>query len=144
MSPFADDRGRSRQARFYLISSNFSWFYIIKLGKYIVTFDPLDGSSNIDCLVSIGTIFGIYKRSSDGPITLAEVMQPGKTMVAAGYALYGSATMFELTNFLSSFYEFLSFLGLCFRFEAVWMALLLIRYSFTSKFSIAGNKFECT
>lgn len=68
-----------------------------KQGKYIVTFDPLDGSSNIDCLVSIGTIFGIYKRSSDGPITLAEIMQPGKTMVAAGYALYGSATMVVLS-----------------------------------------------
>ncbi|CAG0919390.1 unnamed protein product, partial [Notodromas monacha] len=64
-------------------------------GKYIVMFDPLDGSSNIDCLVSIGSIFGIWKRSPDaqGPPVVQEALQPGRKMVAAGYALYGSATM---------------------------------------------------
>jgi len=69
-----------------------------KQGKYIVTFDPLDGSSNIDCLVSIGTIFGIFKRSGDGQVSLKEVLQPGAKMVAAGYALYGSATMVVLST----------------------------------------------
>lgn len=64
-----------------------------KQGKYIVTFDPLDGSSNIDCLVSIGTIFGIFKKTSEGDVTEADILQPGRKMVAAGYALYGSATM---------------------------------------------------
>ncbi|KJH40518.1 fructose-1,6-bisphosphatase [Dictyocaulus viviparus] len=67
-------------------------------GNYIVTFDPLDGSSNIDCLVSIGTIFGIYRKKSEGDVTLADVLRPGREMVAAGYALYGSATMVVLTT----------------------------------------------
>lgn len=68
-----------------------------KQGKYIVTFDPLDGSSNIDCLVSIGSIFGIYKRlSTDKKPTIADALQPGCKMVAAGYSLYGSATMMVL------------------------------------------------
>jgi len=67
-------------------------------GKYIVTFDPLDGSSNIDCLVSIGTIFGIYKKVSSGEPELSDALQPGRKMVAAGYALYGSATMVVLST----------------------------------------------
>lgn len=67
-----------------------------KQGKYIVTFDPLDGSSNIDCLVSIGTIFGIYRKNHDGPPTMNDALQPGRKLVAAGYALYGSATMIVL------------------------------------------------
>ncbi|XP_064087209.1 fructose-1,6-bisphosphatase 1-like [Macrobrachium nipponense] len=62
-------------------------------GKYVVCFDPLDGSSNIDCLVSIGSIFGIYRKTSEGDPTEADVLQPGNQMVAGGYALYGSATM---------------------------------------------------
>ncbi|PIO70749.1 fructose-1,6-bisphosphatase, partial [Teladorsagia circumcincta] len=69
---------------------------IPKQGKYIVTFDPLDGSSNIDCLVSIGTIFGIWKKHGDGPPTNEDLLQSGRTMVAAGYCLYGSATMVVL------------------------------------------------
>jgi len=67
-----------------------------KQGKYIVCFDPLDGSSNIDCLVSIGSIFGIYKKVSDGNPSVADALQPGRDLVAAGYTLYGSATMFVL------------------------------------------------
>ncbi|XP_030832557.1 fructose-1,6-bisphosphatase 1 [Strongylocentrotus purpuratus] len=69
-------------------------------GKYIVTFDPLDGSSNIDCLVSIGTIFGIWKKEGDpkGEVSSSDVLQPGSSMVAAGYALYGSATMIVLST----------------------------------------------
>lgn len=67
-----------------------------KQGKYIVCFDPLDGSSNIDCLVSIGSIFGIYKKQSAGKPDLSDALQPGRQLVAAGYTLYGSATMFVL------------------------------------------------
>ncbi|XP_056288469.1 fructose-1,6-bisphosphatase 1-like isoform X2 [Pseudoliparis swirei] len=69
-----------------------------KRGKYIVCFDPLDGSSNIDCLVSIGTIFGIYKKTGDGEPTEKDALQPGRNLVAAGYALYGSATMMVLST----------------------------------------------
>lgn len=69
-----------------------------KQGKYIVCFDPLDGSSNIDCLVSIGSIFAIYRRQSEsGAPRLADALQPGRQMVAAGYALYGSATAIVLS-----------------------------------------------
>ncbi|KZC09367.1 PREDICTED: fructose-1,6-bisphosphatase 1 [Dufourea novaeangliae] len=69
-----------------------------KRGKYIICFDPLDGSSNIDCLVSVGSIFGIYKKSEQlqEPM-VANALQPGKNLVAAGYALYGSATMIVLS-----------------------------------------------
>lgn len=88
-------------------------------GRYVVAFDPLDGSSNIDCLVSIGSIFGIWKKvtmcplslsiilplflsSSDqvceGPACESDLLQPGRDLVAAGYALYGSATMIVLST----------------------------------------------
>uniref|UniRef100_A0A8C9WYZ3 Fructose-1,6-bisphosphatase 1 n=1 Tax=Sander lucioperca TaxID=283035 RepID=A0A8C9WYZ3_SANLU len=69
-----------------------------KRGKYIVCFDPLDGSSNIDCLVSIGTIFAIYKKTTDGEPCEKDALQPGRNLVAAGYALYGSATMMVLST----------------------------------------------
>jgi len=69
-----------------------------KQGKYIVTFDPLDGSSNIDCLVSIGSIFGIYRKVSEGAPGLADALQPGTQLVCAGYALYGSATMVVIST----------------------------------------------
>jgi len=69
-----------------------------KQGKYIVCFDPLDGSSNIDCLVSIGSIFGIYKKISTGKPTIQDALQPGRQLIAAGYALYGSATALVLTT----------------------------------------------
>jgi len=70
-----------------------------KSGKYIVCFDPLDGSSNIDCLVSVGSIFGIYKSSAErsGKSAVQTALQPGRNLVAAGYALYGSATMIVLS-----------------------------------------------
>uniref|UniRef100_A0A336LZS8 Fructose-1,6-bisphosphatase isozyme 2 n=1 Tax=Culicoides sonorensis TaxID=179676 RepID=A0A336LZS8_CULSO len=67
-----------------------------KSGKYIVCFDPLDGSSNIDCLASIGSIFAIYRKQSETPQP-SDYLQPGKNMVAGGYALYGSATMLVLS-----------------------------------------------
>ncbi|MED6149179.1 Fructose-1,6-bisphosphatase, cytosolic [Stylosanthes scabra] len=62
-----------------------------KRGKYCVVFDPLDGSSNIDCGVSIGTIFGIYMLKGDHEPTIKDVLQPGKNMLAAGYCMYGSS-----------------------------------------------------
>ena len=71
-----------------------------KNGKYVVLFDPLDGSSNIDVNVSIGTIFSIYQRVS--PIgteaTLEDMLQPGEKQVAGGYVLYGSSTMLVYTT----------------------------------------------
>ena len=68
-------------------------------GKYVVTMDPLDGSSNIDVNVSIGTIFSIYKRISTGPeATLEDFLQPGSAQVAAGYIVYGSSTMLVYTT----------------------------------------------
>jgi len=69
-----------------------------KKGKYIVCFDPLDGSSNIDCLVSIGSIFAIYRKEDpNSAATVADALQPGRKCVAAGYALYGSATMMVIS-----------------------------------------------
>ncbi len=62
-------------------------------GNYVVTFDPLDGSSNIDCLVSIGSIFGVWKKSENEEVTAQSALRAGRQMVASGYALYGSATM---------------------------------------------------
>lgn len=63
--------------------------------KYVVLFDPLDGSSNIDVNASIGTIFSIYKRVSElgKPCTEADFLQPGNMLMAAGYVIYGSSTM---------------------------------------------------
>ncbi|PZV82987.1 D-fructose 1,6-bisphosphatase [Algoriphagus aquaeductus] len=69
-------------------------------GKYVVAIDPLDGSSNIDVNISIGTIFSIYRRKSPigSPIQLKDIMQPGREQVAAGYVLYGSSTMLVYTT----------------------------------------------
>lgn len=63
--------------------------------KYIVLFDPLDGSSNIDVNASIGTIFSIYRRVSElgKPCQEADFLQPGNRLMAAGYIIYGSSTM---------------------------------------------------
>ena len=68
-------------------------------GKYVLLYDPLDGSSNIDYNASIGTIFAIYRRlSPDGPGMLADCLQPGRDMVAAGSMIYGSSTMLVYTS----------------------------------------------
>jgi fructose-1,6-bisphosphatase I len=69
-------------------------------GKYIIAIDPLDGSSNIDVNVSIGTIFSIYRRLSPvgSPVTEEDVLQPGSSQVAAGYLLYGSSTILVYTT----------------------------------------------
>jgi fructose-1,6-bisphosphatase I len=69
-------------------------------GRYVVVFDPLDGSSNIDVNVSVGTIFSVLRREPDpGPERkpLDDVLQPGFRQVAAGYVVYGSSTMFVYT-----------------------------------------------
>ena len=69
-------------------------------GKYVMAIDPLDGSSNIDVNVSIGTIFSIYRRKSapGTPIRTEDIMQKGSEQVAAGYILYGSSTMLVYTT----------------------------------------------
>jgi fructose-1,6-bisphosphatase I len=67
-------------------------------GKYIVLFDPLDGSSNLDCNVAVGTIFAIYGRQKVGGDSLADVLQPGTRMLAAGYVLYSSSTVLAYTT----------------------------------------------
>ncbi|MCC7302273.1 MAG: class 1 fructose-bisphosphatase [Bacteroidia bacterium] len=70
-----------------------------KNAKYVVAMDPLDGSSNIDVNVSVGTIFSIYRRISlSGPGTIEDFLQPGTEMVAAGYVIYGSSTMLVYTT----------------------------------------------
>ncbi|MDO5055122.1 MAG: class 1 fructose-bisphosphatase [Pasteurella oralis] len=68
--------------------------------KYVILTDPLDGSSNIDVNVAVGTIFSIYRRISPigTPVTLEDFMQPGHRQVAAGYIVYGSSTMLVYTT----------------------------------------------
>ncbi|MBI2618558.1 MAG: class 1 fructose-bisphosphatase [Ignavibacteriales bacterium] len=68
-------------------------------GKYVLLYDPLDGSSNIDALVTIGSIFSIYRRvSPSGKGTLKDCLQPGYKQIASGYCLYGSSTMLVYTT----------------------------------------------
>jgi len=68
--------------------------------KYVVLIDPLDGSSNIDVNVSVGTIFSIYRRitPTGTPVTLNDFLQPGHQQVAAGYVVYGTSTMLVYTT----------------------------------------------
>ena len=66
-------------------------------GRYVCVFDPLDGSSNIDCCVSVGSIFGVYRANALGKGDVNDVLRPGKEMVAAGYCMYGSACTMVLT-----------------------------------------------
>ncbi|MDD8017168.1 MAG: class 1 fructose-bisphosphatase [Bacteroidota bacterium] len=68
-------------------------------GKYVLLYDPLDGSSNIDANVSIGTIFSLYRRiTPNGDGTLEDCIQPGYKQIAAGYVVYGSSTMLVYTT----------------------------------------------
>ncbi|CED83754.1 fructose--bisphosphatase [Phaffia rhodozyma] len=67
-------------------------------GTYCVVFDPLDGSSNIDAGVNIGTIFGIYRVQEGSKGTVEDVLRPGSEMVAAGYTMYGSSANLVLTT----------------------------------------------
>lgn len=75
-------------------SDNFVCFDGNEKAEYVIVIDPLDGSSNIDVNVSIGTIFGIFKRTSKvgEPVELDDFLQPGKNQVAAGYVLYSVST----------------------------------------------------
>lgn len=67
-------------------------------GRYVVAFDPLDGSSNIDVNVSIGTIFSVYVRSSEpGKVSVSDFLRKGSEQILAGYIIYGSSTMLVLT-----------------------------------------------
>ena len=74
----------------------------VEHGKYVVLFDPLDGSSNLDCNVAVGTIFAVYGRrpASDGTKgeAIKDVLQPGTAMLAAGYVLYSSSTVLAYTT----------------------------------------------
>ena len=72
----------------------------VENGKYVVLMDPLDGSSNIDVNVSVGTIFSIYRRITPPgtPVTEEDFLQPGSQQVAAGYVVYGSSTMLVYTT----------------------------------------------
>lgn len=69
-------------------------------GNYVCCFDPLDGSSNIDVNVSIGTIFSIFRRITpdDQPVTMDDMLQPGYSQICGGYVLYGSSTMLVYTT----------------------------------------------
>ncbi len=67
-------------------------------GRYVVVFDPLDGSSNIDVNVSIGTIFGIYKKLDNDEDCCKSLLQTGRNLVCSGYVIYGSSTMFVYTT----------------------------------------------
>jgi fructose-1,6-bisphosphatase I len=70
-----------------------------KQGRYAVLFDPIDGSSNVDVNVPVGTIFSVVKKISDGPRgELMDLLQPGVAQVAAGYVIYGSSTMLVYTT----------------------------------------------
>ncbi len=71
-----------------------------KSAEYVVVMDPLDGSSNIDVNVSVGTIFGIYRRVSDPTqeVAMEDFLQKGSEMVAAGYVLYGTSTILVYTT----------------------------------------------
>ncbi|MFK8163707.1 MAG: class 1 fructose-bisphosphatase, partial [Lewinella sp.] len=68
--------------------------------KYVVVMDPLDGSSNIDVNITVGTIFGIYRRTSPigTPVTVEDFLQPGNLQVAAGFIAYGTSTMMVYTT----------------------------------------------
>lgn len=70
------------------------------VGKYILVFDPLDGSSNVNFNVGVGTVFAVYQRVTPNgrPGTLKDALQPGRKVVAAGYIVYGSSTMFVYTT----------------------------------------------
>ena len=69
-------------------------------GKYVVAFDPVDGSSNIEVNIPIGTIFAIYRRISPegASASIDDLLQPGNKLVAAGYVIYGSSTMLVYTT----------------------------------------------
>lgn len=66
-------------------------------GDYLLLFDPLDGSSNIDVNISVGTIFSVLKKADDNEVTVTDFLQPGTAQVCAGYAVYGPSTQLVLS-----------------------------------------------
>jgi fructose-1,6-bisphosphatase I len=66
-------------------------------GDYLLLFDPLDGSSNIDVNISVGTIFSVLKKADDNEVTVTDFLQPGTAQVCAGYAVYGPSTQLVIT-----------------------------------------------
>jgi len=68
-----------------------------KAGSFCIAFDPLDGSSNIDCNVSTGTIFSVWRKKSTGKAELSDIVRPGSEMCCSGYCAYGSATELVIT-----------------------------------------------
>lgn len=87
-----------------LVSEEMEDIYPLKGGEYLLVFDPIDGSSNVDVNGVVGTIFSVLK-APDGPVTDADVLQPGRKQLAAGYAIYGPQTTLVLTlgNGVSAF-----------------------------------------
>jgi fructose-1,6-bisphosphatase I len=87
-----------------LVSEEMEEIYPLKGGEYLLVFDPIDGSSNVDVNGVVGTIFSILKAPA-GAITAADVLQPGRQQLAAGYAIYGPQTTLVLTigNGVSAF-----------------------------------------
>ncbi len=92
---------RSRTVSLIVSEENEQPIVVPDGGDYVVAMDPLDGSSNIDVNISIGSIFAVYHRPKDTPehaaATAAEILRPGLELVAAGYTMYGSATQLVLT-----------------------------------------------
>jgi fructose-1,6-bisphosphatase I len=92
---------RSRTVSLIVSEENAEPIVVPGGGDYVVAMDPLDGSSNIDVNISIGSIFAVYHRATDAahgsPATVAEILRPGLELVAAGYTMYGSATQLVLT-----------------------------------------------
>jgi fructose-1,6-bisphosphatase I len=92
-------RSLSRSGHFCIIASEENADPIVvpdafRPGPYVVSIDPMDGSSNIDANVSIGTIFSVHRKISEDPKgTIEDLLQPGRQQVAAGYIIYGSSTM---------------------------------------------------
>lgn len=79
-----------------LVSEEMEEIYPLSGGEYLLVFDPIDGSSNVDVNGVVGTIFSILKAPA-GPVTEADVLQPGRRQLAAGYAIYGPQTTLVLT-----------------------------------------------
>lgn len=97
-------RHLSRSGHFCIIASEENADPIVvppsyRPGPYVISIDPMDGSSNIDANVSIGTIFSVHRKISPDPEgTIEDLLQPGRKQVAAGYILYGSSTMMVFSS----------------------------------------------
>lgn len=89
---------RSKTVSLIVSEENADPIFVPDGGDYIVAMDPLDGSSNIDVNISIGSIFAVYRRADrEKAVSVEDILRPGTELVAAGYTMYGSATMMVLT-----------------------------------------------